>query len=93
MNLDSHITTFTADDSVELPTAIGIRYGVSVAGDFGGGTFQAQHINNDEGITYTEGEFTEAGGCWFLAMDTRTRFVLSGSATPNLTMRLVALKK
>lgn len=91
--LDSHITRITADGTVELPTAIGIRYGVSVAGDFGGGTLQVQHINNDEGIPYAEGEFTAAGGCWILTMDTMTRIVLAGSTSPDITVRLVTLKR
>jgi len=91
--LDTHITRLTADGSVDLPTAIGIRYGVSVAGDFGGGTVQVQHLNSNEGIPYDNGEFTAAGGCWILTMDTTTRIVLAGATSPNITVRLVTLKR
>ena len=90
---DTHITHITADGTVDLPTAIGIRYGVSVRGDFGGGTLQVQHLNSGEGITYELGEFLAAGGCWILTMDTMTRVVLSGATAPNLTVRLVTLKR
>jgi hypothetical protein len=91
--LDTHITEITADGDTDLPTSIGIRYGVSFAGGFGGGTIQVQHLNNGTGIPYDNGEFTGVGGCWFLAMDTTTRINMTGSTNPTVTARLVALKR
>lgn len=79
--------TFTVDGTtpINLP---GGEYAVTAAGTWGSGTLSIQWNDGTNSVEYPDGSLTADGGIIIAVGTGKVNFVLSGSTTPALVVKL-----